>query len=187
MRECRLAHRNLWWWWWFNLPVWCSGWWRSAWLNFADFALLLRVVQLSTAPEAMRLHINNLHSSTLNALCSLGSARIFPSILISCKHVKPNPETKNYGGHSSVLSVLCVCIHTENEEEAAWIKCSWYLVLKKRSNRYVRETHSNRSCKYVSAVLEFQGQKWERWNRVGVIFPEGCVFIHEEWCCKNKS
>lgn len=180
-----IQRSHLWWWWWLNLPVWCSGWWRGAWLNFTDFPLLLRVLQLSTALQAMRLHINYPHSLTLNALCSLGSARIFPTIPICCKHKKPNPETKGCEGHCPVLSVLYAC--TENEVETAGINCSWYMILKKRSNRCVRETHSNRSFKCVSAVLELQGQKWGRWNRVWVIFPEGCVFIHEEWCCKNKS
>lgn len=154
-------------------------------VKFYRFSTSMRVLQPSTALQAMRLHINHPHSLTLNALCSLGSARISPTLPISCKHMKPNPETKIYKGHSPVLSVLYVC--TENEQETAGIKCSWYMVLKKRSNRYVKETHSNRNCKYVSAVLELQGQKWGRWNRGGVIFPEDCVFIHEEWCCKNKS
>lgn len=92
-----------------------------------QFPLLLRVLQLSTALQTTRLHINHLHSSTPNTLYRLGSARIFPAILISCKHVKANPETKSYGGHSPVLSALYVCMHTENEEETAGIKFSWYM------------------------------------------------------------
>lgn len=65
--------------------------------------------------------------------------------------MRPNPETKSREGHLPVLSVLHIC--TENKEKTAEEKCSWYLVWKKRNNRYVgRNSQSNRNCKYVSVL-----------------------------------